>query len=426
MLPMAHDSPARETPSRRGLWLRRSGYVVGALAALILVAWVAVPPLVRGQVESRLSALLDRPTTVEAVAFDPFRLRLTLRKLVVGRGEGKDSLFSFDELVADVSPASLWHRAPVLDALRIVRPNFWLLRDGEGRYDIQDLIDALMAKPIEVPRASLNNIEIVDGTAVFVDRATGRNHELKALDIAIPFLSSLPYEASIHVEPRVKGSFNGSPFALTGTSTPFAEQREATLDIGIEALPLPSYVAYLPFKPRVDLAGGTLTTQLQVVFVAGSNQKHRLELRGDARIDGLAIKRRDGTPLASAQRIAIGIDKIDLLEQDAQIATVTIDAPAMDVKRLADGTLRVGASAARRRAGRGTAACRRWCPHVGAARRKDHGERRHARARRRDVDVQVHADRHRRRGDEHRQPKGRAGAGQGRLPVVGPDRVVHG
>ena len=39
-----------------------------------------------------------------------------------------------------------------------------------------------MAPPIEVPRASLNNIEIVDGTAVFADRATGRDHELKALD----------------------------------------------------------------------------------------------------------------------------------------------------------------------------------------------------------------------------------------------------
>ena len=336
---MVSDSPVRATPSGRGLWLRRSGYVVGALAALILLAWVAVPPFVRGQVESRLSALLDRPTTVEAVAFDPFRLRLTLRKLVVARGEGTDSLFSFDELVADVSPASLWNRAPVLDALRIVRPNFWLLRDSEGRYNIQDLIDALMAKPIEVPRASLNNIEIVDGTAVFVDRATGRNHELKALDIAIPFLSSLPYEVSIYVKPRVKGVFNGSPFALTGSSTPFAEQREATLDLGIEALPLPPYFAYLPFKPRVDLAGGTLTTQLQVVFVAGTDKRNRLELRGDARIDGLAIKRRDGTALASAQRIAVGIDKIDLLEQDVRIATVTIDAPAVDVKRLADGTL---------------------------------------------------------------------------------------
>ena len=87
---MASDSPAREITSRRGLWLRRSGYVVGALAALILVAWVVVPPFVRGQVESRLSTLLDRPTTVEAVAFDPFRLRLTLRKLVVRtrRGNG--------------------------------------------------------------------------------------------------------------------------------------------------------------------------------------------------------------------------------------------------------------------------------------------------------------------------------------------------
>jgi uncharacterized protein involved in outer membrane biogenesis len=330
-------SSSNETPSRRGRWLRRVGYVAGALAALVLIAWVAVPPFVRSQAESGLSALLDRRTTVESVSFNPLRLRLTLRKLAVARREGADSLFSFDELVADISPASLWHRAPVLDALKVSRPHFWLLRDADGRYNIQDLVDALLSTPIEVPRASLNNIEIESGTAVFVDRATGREHKLEGLDVAIPFLSSLPYEAAIHVQPRVKGKFNGSSFALTGTSTPFAERREATLDVGIDALPLPAYVAYLPFPPRFDLAGGALTTRLQAVFAGGGDKGNRLELRGDARIDGLALRRRDGTPLIAAERVAVGIEKIDLLGQDVRIAKVVVDVPSLDIRRRADG-----------------------------------------------------------------------------------------
>ncbi len=336
---MASPAASNEAPSRRGRWLRRLGYAVGAFAALVLGAWVAVPPIVKGQVESRLSALLDRPTTVGSVAFDPLRLRLTLGKLAIARRTGTDSLFTVDELSADVSLASLWHRAPVLDALSIVRPYLWLARDGEGQYNVQDLVDALLARYIEVPRASINNIEIVDGTVVFVDVALERTHEVKALDVAIPFLSSLPYEASIRVTPRVQGSFNGTHFALTGTSTPFAERREVTLDVDVDALPLPSYVGYLPVRPRFAVAGGALTTKLQLVFVGAAGRERRLELRGEARVDGLAVHRLDGTALVSAQRLAVALDRVDLLGRDARIAAVTIDAPALDVKRLADGTL---------------------------------------------------------------------------------------
>jgi hypothetical protein len=314
------------------------GYAVGAFAALVLGAWIAVPPIVHGQVESRLSTLLDRTTTVGSVAFDPLRLRLTLGKLAIARRTGTDSLFTVDELSADVSLASLWHRAPVLDALSIVRPYLWLARDGEGQYNVQDLIDALLARPIEVPRASINNIEIVDGTVVFVDLAMGRTHEVKALDAAIPFLSSLPYEASIRVTPRVQGIFNGSRFALAGSSTPFAERRELALDVDVDALPLASYAGYLPVRPRFVVAGGALTTKLQVVFVGAAGREPRLELRGEARVDGLAVHRPDGTALLSAQRLAVALDRIDLPRRDARIAAVTIDAPALDVIRLADGT----------------------------------------------------------------------------------------
>src|SRR5437867_12966458 len=92
--------------SRYGPWLRRLAYAVGAIALLTILAWLAVPPIVRAQLESRLTAALDRPTTVEAVAFDPFGLRLTIRKLVIADRAGPRPLFAIDELVADLSSAS--------------------------------------------------------------------------------------------------------------------------------------------------------------------------------------------------------------------------------------------------------------------------------------------------------------------------------
>ncbi len=76
------------------------------VVALIAIAWLAVPPIVRGQVESRLTDALNRKTTVETVEFDPFKLRLTLRRLAIAEPAGTVPLLTVDALVADVSSAS--------------------------------------------------------------------------------------------------------------------------------------------------------------------------------------------------------------------------------------------------------------------------------------------------------------------------------
>ena len=334
---MAH---APDVSFRRRTWFRRLAWTVSAIALLVVASWLAVPPLARWQIESRLTEALGRATRVDAVAFNPLRLRLTVHKLVVAARTQAAPLFACDEIVADLSTASLWHRAPVLDELRLVRPAVALARDRDGRYDIDDVIERVRSQPSGPPaRFSLNNIEVDDGSVAFDDGVAGRRHLLAALDVGIPFLSSLPYETDIRVTPRLKGTLNGSSFALGGTAAPFAQRVDATLDIDLDGLPLAQYVAYLPEKPRFDVAGGALTTRLKVAFVDGKPGERRLELRGDARIDRLAIKRRDGSPLVAAERIAVALDRVDLFGRDAAVASIAVDAPAVELKRLPDGSL---------------------------------------------------------------------------------------
>ena len=312
----------------------------GVVVALIAVAWVAVPPIVRGQLESRLSEALNRKTTVEAVEFEPFKLRVTLRKLAIADPGGTVPLLAVDALVANVSTASLWHRAPVLDALKLVHPAVSLSRDRDGRYSIHDLIAKALAAPEGPPPGfSLNNIEIDGGSIAFDDATTGNKHRIENLVVGVPFLSSLPYQVDIRVTPRVEGAFNGSHFLLGGTTAPFAERREATIDLDLDALPLPSYVAYLPAKPRIDLVNGKLTTRLKLVFVDGKHDERKLEVRGDARVEGLKLTRRDGSSLAAADRLAVTLDRIGVFDREVRLASVAVEGPAVDLKRLRDGTL---------------------------------------------------------------------------------------
>ena len=241
------------------------------LVALIVLAWLAIPPIVRSQVESRLTEALGRATTLESVSFNPFTLRVTLREVrdrgsgrtraaVRVRRAGRGPLDRLD-LASRAGARRAEGRAPV--DLAVARREGPLQRAGPHR-------PRRAPSPADRrPRFSLNNIEVDGGSLAFDDGVAGRKHKLDALNLGIPFLSSLPYQTDIRVTPRADGSFNGSHFALGGTTAPFAERREAALDIDFDALPLKDYVAYLPAKPRVDLAGGALTTRLKVVFVDG-------------------------------------------------------------------------------------------------------------------------------------------------------------
>ena len=328
------EIPFSASPFHR--WLRRLAVAVAIIAALIVLAWLAVPPIVRSQLESRLTEALGRTTTVKEVAFDPFKLSVTLRNVAID--EASTHVLTIEEIVADVSSASIWHRAPVLDALKVRHPVLVLARDAQGRYNLQDLIDrALAPSDGPMPRFSVNNIEIESGTLTFDDGVAKRKHTLESLGIGIPFLSSLPYETDIKVTPHVKGIVNGSRFDLDGATTPFAERREAALDVDLDGLPLAQYVAYLPARSRYDLGSGALTTRLKVVFVDGKPGERRLDIRGDVRLDDLAVKRRDGSPLVGAKQISIVIEGIDPLGHEVRIASLSAQSPSADVKRLADG-----------------------------------------------------------------------------------------
>ncbi len=82
-----------------------------------------------------------------------------------------------------------------------------------------------------------------------------------------------------------------------------------------------------------------MTTRLKLAFVDSRSGERALELRGDAHIDRLALRRRDGSPLAAAERIAVALDRVDVLGRVMRLASVAIDAPNVDMKRLSDGTL---------------------------------------------------------------------------------------
>ena len=323
--------------------LRRRGLRVAAWGIAVLVAYTAfgflgVPLLVKSQLEKRLTAATERVTTVGDVRFNPFSWQATLTDFALqGRMPGPP-LLTLREVVADVSAKSLWHWAPVLEVLRIAGPQVHLARLPDGQYDVQDLIDRALAETAEpAPGFSLNNIEITDGTIAFDDRVLGRQHTVEDLTLRIPFLSTLPVDVKVNVTPQLRVKVNGTPFALEGATTPFAQNREAALAMNLDALPLPKYVAYLPYKLNRTLAGGALTTRMHVIFRDGGGTQPALQLTGDARVDDFELTRSDGAPLLAAKRVGVSFRSLRLFAHDVDVSEVSVEAPQVELRRSDSG-----------------------------------------------------------------------------------------
>jgi len=314
-----------------------SAALLVALAVLSAYTWL--PGWARDTLQRAATEATGRATTIGRVEIEPFRLRAIVHDLAVARADGSAAQLAVPRIEATLSIASLRHRAPVVDALAIVDPSLRLARVAPNRYDVQDVLDRLAdAPPGPPPKFSLNNVALTGGTIEFDDRPAKRVHRVERLALGIPFVSSLPHEVAIDVQPHVDAIVNGTRFALAGDATPFAQTRAASLALDLDALPIASYVDYVPARLRFVLASGSATTRLRLTFAQAPGEKPSLLVAGDVTIDDVAARRRDGAPLVSAARIAIAIDRVDPATRSAAVARVAIERPRVVVRRLPDGS----------------------------------------------------------------------------------------
>jgi len=356
--PVTVEPAARAVP--RSTWLRRLRNGAVTLAVLVavyaLLGFLVLPLVAKPRLEAALTDAFDRQATIGRVEFNPFTLRGRVTDFALADREPGRFLARFAALDLDVSAASLRYRAPVFDAVRLSQPRIELTRNADGTYNVDDLITRADAQPEgPSPLFSLNNIEVDGAEVVLDDRPHGRRLVASDIGIGLPFLSSLPHDAQIHVTPRFDGTFDGTRFAMQANSTsPFADTKQATLEWNLDALPLAKYAVYMALPGGIKLVDGALTTRLQLAFVTENGVARTLTLGGTARIDKPSFARQDGSPLAAAKSVDVALAKLDWLARSIAFERIVVDAPDADLRREADGTLefaRLFAAPAAARAG---------------------------------------------------------------------------
>jgi hypothetical protein len=358
--------------ARSTQWQRRAAWAVGVWLLIWGLAYAAVPSILKWQLEKIASEKLGRQVTVGVVDFKPWSLELTINDLEVATtkrklaessglagtqanvpGGAQPVPPSFPQLkikriYIDAELESLLRLAPVADAIVVEEPVVFLTHWGEGRYDIDDILERFKTsgdQPAgELPRFSLYNLVLSGGRLDFTDQSVHKTHELRDLNLSIPFLSNLPSQREVKTALHLAFKLNGSSFDSAAEGTPFAQTRKTDASITLRGVDLSPYLAYWPASLPFKLQSAVLHADAKVAFEQTPNTVVRIS--GTVTADKVRLL--DGTqkaaPLASHDllafdRLQITMDDVRPLERFIKLSSVELTGPTLNITRDRSGRL---------------------------------------------------------------------------------------
>lgn len=313
--------------------------LLGLVCAYAVTGFFILPPVLRPWLEQEAGSALQRQVGIGKLEINPFLLRVVLRDVAIKEDDGL--FFGFSALTADAELASIWRRGPVLREITLDTPSVRIVRLAADRYNFSDLLEGKSPEPAQpgrgLPRFSLNNIRIFNGKIEFDDRFLQSRQHVSELQLALPFVSTLPHRLDDYIEPGLSGRLNDAEFKLTAQSKPFLDSRETRLSLQLDRLNLPDYLAYLPLPKDVNLSSGQISGQVDVVFREDTEQP-RLLIEGKlALADGRLDFRRE--PILVLPALQVDLQRLEPLAGQYHLARIGIDNPQVQVRRSGTGEL---------------------------------------------------------------------------------------
>ncbi|HKO66974.1 MAG TPA: DUF748 domain-containing protein, partial [Burkholderiaceae bacterium] len=306
--------------------LQLAAIVIVSIVALVgLVGYFAIPATARWGIETVAARAIGRNVHVDSISANPFTLRITINGLTVDGLSGDTApLLTVQHATINASISSVLRLAPVIDSVSIDGVTANIVRLEAQRFNFDDIMEHLRAKPKkqdDKPAGfAVGNVEIVRSLINFDDRVTGRKHALSDIAIGLPFISNLPVDVEVRVQPSFSAKLNGSPIAVAGETRPFHQTLESSINVKLDGLDIPTYLAYSPVRLNFVVRRGSLDTDLRVAFrravPASDNQPARAAqtlVSGALLVNGfdLAAPAVNAHPLIGWKSLRIALDEVD-------------------------------------------------------------------------------------------------------------------
>ncbi len=335
-----------------GAKMNRLKKIIIGLGIFFLIFTIAgfflLPPILKSILVKKLSENLHREVGIQQLKINPYSLSLTLKGLVIKDRASSETFVSFDELYLNLQSLSAVRMALILKEIRLKQPYIRIDRKEEASYNFSDLLEKKEPQTAEKPakkpkplRFSLNNIRIENGSIDIWDGPKKTRHTIRELNIGVPFLSNIPSNIDIFVQPVLSVKINDTPYRFEGNTKPFADSLETTFDININDLNIPYYLGYAPMKMNFKIVSAYLDTKTKITFVQTKDQKSSLTLSGNVSLKKIAVDDQQNKPLLKLPLLDISIAPSEPISRIIHLSRVSIQSPQLEIRRDGKGDLNV-------------------------------------------------------------------------------------
>jgi uncharacterized protein involved in outer membrane biogenesis len=309
-----------------------------------LAGFFLLPPLLKSVLINRLSGHLHREVSIREIKINPYTFSVTARDLVVKERGSAETFVSCEEIFLNLQALSVLRMALVFKEIRLNTPYIKLMRNKDLSYNLSDLIQDKQPgtgrKEKQTPfRFYLNNIRIENGSIDFLDAPRQTRHTVRDLKLGIPFLSSIPSHVDIFVQPQFSARINDTLYTIQGKTKPFSDSLETSVDIDINDINVPHYLAYIPTKTAFKITSAFLDTRVKLSFVQTKKRESSLTIEGNVALKKIAVDDEKDNALFRLPLLDVSIASSEPLSKIIHLSRVSVQSPELQIRRNEEGSV---------------------------------------------------------------------------------------
>ena len=350
---MAETETRHHSRLVRPLLLTRKGRPGPLLWVALLFALYAagiglvLPYFAKPYLEKEFSGELGVPCTIGTLTVNPLTLQIIARNLDIPYPEAtRDKTGEYMVRLArlEMVPAlrSLSFKTLVLEELRLDRPQFFLTQLEDGTLSPQlffaDGKDAPQEEETDLFPIVFHNISVRNGTLTIADALHKTTHTITAIDLAVPFVSTLRADHEIPLTPTLSAEVNGRKLVAKGETLPFTANRQTVFSLWTHDLNLRDYAGYIQTYSSLNLKSGRLHAELTLRFEAEAEKAFDFALAGSLELTDLVLADREET-VFSVARFAVDAENVVIGPRRVLINDALMEKPEILVRRAKNGVI---------------------------------------------------------------------------------------
>ncbi|MCJ7617072.1 MAG: DUF748 domain-containing protein, partial [Desulfobacterales bacterium] len=297
------------------------------LAVYTILGFFILPAILRIMAEKKLSESLHRKVTIQKINVNPYTLSLSINGFVIKESDSSETFLSFDRLHINFQSLSALKGSIIIKEFAIENPYFHIIRNTDNNYNFSDLINDNNSSSKTALRFSLNNIQFINGHIDILDNPQQKKHKIDNINIAVPFISNVPYYIDTDVLPVVSANFNETPVFLKGRIKPFADSLETILDVDLKDINVPYYMGYVPLEHNFSVIKGYLDIQAAIAYSKHLHGQQTFSIGGDVSLKDMEIVDSQHSPLLKLSLLDISIASSEPLSQKYHMSKIMFQSP---------------------------------------------------------------------------------------------------